>query len=861
MSRGRVNMVTADEQTEFFEIIFAPLKKISTPSEIKNAKKVAFEFVEGVTFGDINNDIIDQWDLSALSEEQADSWKWLRALKELYKSIVVNDKIKVHKFVWHKKPNEAGWGPKLVTEIMGDDLHKFLYVTKPMDEAKIELIKTVGSAFNLFQPPQRGFSHNVSVEQEKDFTNIIVLADNGQTLEKEFESIIKPLKTQSMDNLFQKIIELYLQPIIDHRPSLGFVAPVKYGKEWKYGHEWNDEKNPLQYLRDFEKTALFIVPLRWEKKGEQTHFMTLLHGDEWGGNFMAPTSNTGSIRPIDFEDAHIQRVDVELDDQGDIIDYLKPSQDQDSHKTAGGSLAYRVTSYWSGEAPPLHAYSAMSALGRLFAALIQKQTLKTNPQEADEWIEAATARFFNNLRNSLNRFISNPNGKKYLDSLNLDPEITRRGLMVRAVLAAYNWSEHWKNKTRYPDDHAECYEGKWKKSSLEEFQFQLRVQGEVEYMDWMFETRFHGYYLPMLREELDSKDWNEDEKRDIHNCIRYVNRQLHGAREEPPIYQELPMLTDLQIPRYDSFEITFEPSASNHGRLTNKINMINIHHIATSTSPEFQDFYLEDEKFMERLKKELDSNQWPEHFCIELEDWINGETPWDHVAIPEIANFQSRDEVWSKKLLEEIVELMNGTIRAQERGLSIPSRANEVTNLIEQYVRFLKAFPSRWSLVSKSEPSLIHSTILQTSEKLSEFVLDYFKQVRPNAQEVKILTKLLELASTEDPTNIEIVTTMNIAMRAVDAICYVNLSFAKQECVDEDSDFAKFLGHCIKKTISYCPKNPELGNAVMAGIVNRIFQSNHKTLREWFIKFRTGIKTILQPHENQTWYVMWFSMK
>ena len=65
-----------------------------------------------------------------------------------------------------------------------------------------------------------------------------------------------------------------------------------------------------------------------------------------------------------------------------------------------------------------------------------------------------------------------------------------------------------------------------------------------------------------------------------------------------------------------------------------KINMINIHHIATSTSPELQDFYLEDEKFMERLKKELDSNQWPEHFRIELEDWINGETPWDHVAIP-----------------------------------------------------------------------------------------------------------------------------------------------------------------------------------------------------------------------------------
>ena len=859
MSRGRVNMVTADEQTEFFEIIFAPLKKISTPSEIKNAKKVAFEFVEGVTFGDINNDILDQWGLSALSEEQADSWKWLIAMRQKYPEFNENEQIKIHKFVWHKKPNEVGWGPKLVIEVKGSD-HKFLYITKPMDEGTIKKITEAGTKFNLFQPPQQAIKHEVKIldEQAEDFTIFKVLADEGETLEKKFERITEPLNDKSMDVLFRQISLLYLQDTIYDKPALGFVAP--YEKEW-YGYEWTKEKNPqLKDLRDFEKTAPFLVPLRWEKE-EKNRYITLLHGDEWGGNFMAPPSDAGSIRPIDFEDAHIQRVEVDFDEQNNIQSYLATSQGQGSHLSAGGELAYRVTSGWLAEAPPLHAYSAMSALGRLFAALVQKQTLNTGYDEVDGWIEKATARFFFNLRNSLNRFISNPNGKKYLDSLNLDPEITRRGLMVRAVLAAYNWSEHWKNKTRYPDDHAECYEGKWKKSSLEEFQFQLRVQGEVEYMDWMFETRFHGYYLPMLREELDSKDWNEDEKRDIHNCIRYVNRQLHGAREEPPIYQELPMLTDLQIPRYDSFEITFEPSASNHGRLTNKINMINIHHIATSTSPEFQDFYLEDEKFMERLKKELDSNQWPEHFCIELEDWINGETPWDHVAIPEIANFQSRDEVWSKKLLEEIVELMNGTIRAQERGLSIPSRANEVTNLIEQYVRFLKAFPSRWSLVSKSEPSLIHSTILQTSEKLSEFVLDYFKQVRPNAQEVKILTKLLELASTEDPTNIEIVTTMNIAMRAVDAICYVNLSFAKQECVDEDSDFAKFLGHCIKKTISYCPKNPELGNAVMAGIVNRIFQSNHKTLREWFIKFRTGIKTILQPHENQTWYVMWFSMK
>ena len=317
-------MVTEDEQTEFFETIFAPLKNPSKAG-IKDAKEKAFWFVKGEHFGDIDNNILDLWDLSALNEEQANSWKWLIAIRTEYKKISVNEKIEIHKFVWHKKPNEAGWGPKLVTEVKGDDQDKFLYVTKPMDEAKIELIKTVGSAFNLFQPVQQKFEHDVSVKQEKDVTKIIVLADNGETLEKGFENLLKPSDLEGMDTLFRKIIELYLQWEIGPLPSLGFVAPIKYGKEWKYGYDWNDEKNqPLKTLRDFEKMGPFLVPLRWKEKGEQTHCITLLHGDEWGGNFMAPTSDTGSIRPIDFEDAHIQGVNVELDDQGDIVDYLKP---------------------------------------------------------------------------------------------------------------------------------------------------------------------------------------------------------------------------------------------------------------------------------------------------------------------------------------------------------------------------------------------------------------------------------------------------------------------------------------------------------------------------------------------------------
>lgn len=865
MSKGGVNMVTKDEQTEFFETIFAPLEKISTPPEIKNAKKRAFEFVEGVTFGDINNDIIGQWDLRALKKQQADSWKWLIAMRLKYPEFNENENIEIHKFVWHKKPDEVGWGPKLVIEVKGSD-RKFLYITKPMDDGTIKKITEVGTKFNLFQPPQQAIDHEVKRvdEQAEDFTIFMVVADQGETLEKEFERIIESFDIQSMDVLFQKIIELYLQDTIDDIPALGFVAPIKYGKEWKYGYEWTEEKNPqLKFLRDFEKTAPFLVPLRWENK-EQTRVITLLHGDEWGGNFMAPPSDAGSIRPIDFEDAHIQHVEVGVDEQNNLQSYLATSQGEGSHLSAGGELAYRVTSRWSGEAPPLHAYSAMSALGRLFAALVQKQTLKTDPQEIDIWIEEVTARFFNALRKSLKKFTTSSFGTKYLSTLNLEPEVTQRSLLVRAVLAAYDWSEHWTYKDRDQDDYDDYYQGKWKTASLEEFQFQLLVQGETEFIGWEFQTRFHMFYLPILEDELNSGLWNDVEKQDIRNCINYVDRQLLGAREKVPIYQELTMLKSLEVPIFNRIEIRFEPPVSKYDSLVNKINIINIHQIATTNSNQFQNPYLSDRDLMKRVKKELQSGLWNKHFVMEIEDWMHGEIPFDHVAIPQIHNFQSRDEVWIKHLFEKIIGIesigyMNETLIAQQLGKSLPSRAKEITDSIDGYVHFIKSFSSRSYLIVKSRPVLLDSTILQTTSKISGYVVEFFKNARINAQDIIILTKLLEIAANEDPTNIQIDDAILITTNAIKATNYLKLNFAKQGF----SNFAEYLGPCIKKLISYCSQNPEIGNEVMANTVNWINQEcKNKLLRDWFITFRSTISgRILGPHENQPWHKSWFSMK
>ena len=857
-------MVTEDEQTKFFNTIFSPLKNPSKAG-IKDAKEKAFGFVKGEHFGDIDNNILDLWDLSALNEEQANSWKWLRALKERYKGIVVNDDIKIHKFVWHKKSNEAGWGPKLVTEIMGTDQHQFLYVTKPMDEAKIELIKTVGSLFNLFQPVQQGFSHDVSVEQAKDFTIISVLADNGETLEKEFESILKPLNIKSMDSLFQKIIKLYLQPEIHELPSLGFVAPIKYGKEWKYGSDWNDEKDPqLKFLRDFEKTAPFIVPLRWEEKGEQTHCITLLHGDEWGGNFMAPPSDAGSIRPIDFEDAHIQRVEVELNDQKNIDSYLKPSQDQESHKTAGGSLAYRVTSR-PGEAPPLHAYSAMSALGRLFAALVQKQTLKTNPQEADEWIEEVTARFFNNLRNSVNTFISNQKIEKNLESLNLDPEITRRGLMVRAVLAAYNWSEHWKYKPRDDDGHDECYEGKWKKSSLEEFQFQLGIQGEWEVCsrDSKGRPATIGHdYAKILRSEIDTyNDWTEFEQTDISTAISLLEDFGNtGIRVPNKEYRELGYLDNLLPFEKDLSDVVFERrrESTKHERLENKIDFINAHFIlekeekrgTTEGTPAF-------DYFIKCIKAYPIDEHWKEIwlFWRDIYSWVGCELKPDADKVWTMqVNFDAHIIGNSNLQLESIIKTFEtGTLLERDQ------QSSERNLILTKHIAYLNSFRKRIVLSSGENSSiLLDSRIARFCSKLGELIFENLSEM--DYTDLNFLTNLIRLANDGDREFVE-------TSLAFDIPLFVLLTFAKLGFDDKTEEIEQFfdaLSQSVGKCFTVCAKNndEEDYNDLMEVMLHHISHPKQQLLRAWAIEFTDR----LNPHtqrilENVPWYKIWNSLR
>ena len=858
-------MVSEGEQIDFFNIIFAPLRKKVSAKDAKKAKSNASEFLEGECFGNMADDVLEQWNLDSLTDEETESWKWLIAMRLKCKVFKKKKEVfEIHKFVWHKKPIEAGWGPKLVIEVKGSD-HKFLYITKPMDEGTIKKITEVGTKFNLFQPPQQAIKHEVKIldEQAEDFTIFKVLADQGETLEKEFEGILEPLNVQSMDVLFQKIIELYLQHTIGDIPALGFVAPIKYGKEWKYGYEWTDEKNPqLKFLRDFEKTAPFLVPLRWENK-EQTRVITLLHGDEWGGNFMAPPSDAGSIRPIDFEDAHIQHVEVDVDEQNNLQSYLATSQGEGAHLSAGGELAYRVTSYWSGEAPPLHAYSAMSALGRLFAALVQKQTLKTDPQEIDAWIEEVTARFFDILRNSVKRFLSSTKGRKYLTSLGLDPGITQRGLMVRAVLAAYNWSEHWTYKTREHDDDEEWYYGKWKKSSFEEFQFQLGVQGEWE----VCSRDSHGRpmttghdYAKILRTEIEtSNDWTDVEKTDIDKAISLLEEFGNtGTRVAGKQYRELIYLDNLLPFEKSLKDVQYEQrnELTKHDRLENKIEFINTHFLLikeeTREPPKTTIEYLS-----KCIKEHPIDEHWKDIWLLwrDIYSVVGLELPLETDAVYTMqVNFDAQIHGQNINQFEKVLNTFQpGTLAQRDEQAS-------VRNLVFlKHISYLNSFRKRIQLSSLDETSiLLDSKISRFCRAISEAIFNNTSEMVYT--DLDFLTKLLLAAHEGDREFVETGFAFDIPLFVMTT--FAELGFGQKTV--EIERFFDALSHSVKKCFSICANQDDHddGNLVMEWMLGLISHPKQQLLRTWGIELLVQLNPQTQRKlETVGWYKFWTGLK
>ena len=324
-------------QSGFFKILFEPLalNKLNSPRDTvwirENAESIAMKFLIGEL------DLDEDWEFENddLSEVKASSFQWLKYARKFYSEIISNpnnqeNEFNLLKFVWHKKQQELeGWGPKLVLAAHNseEETTTIHYVTRKMDAENALNVADVGTMFNLFQPPQQEKPHKVNVRLTDHATIFTTQMESGRTLDEHFQKLNERFTENEndvmshIDQIFEQTINLYLQPTIEYKanesltelPSLGWVEPCEY--EWKFlkfqdGSVEFDFSGEILFkqLLNHEQQIPFLIPIRWASTSTSIDLqpISILHGDEWGGNFICPTSITGSLRPIDFEDAHVQ---------------------------------------------------------------------------------------------------------------------------------------------------------------------------------------------------------------------------------------------------------------------------------------------------------------------------------------------------------------------------------------------------------------------------------------------------------------------------------------------------------------------------------------------------------------------------
>lgn len=541
-----INLERDEIQDELLKILFEPLtlNNLNSPRDIVWIRESAELIAEKFLIGELDLDEDWEFEKDDLSEVKALSFQWLKYARKFYSDIVSNEQesgFNLLKFVWHKKQQELdGWGPKLVIAAHNreEETTTIHYVTRKMDREKASNVANVGTMFNLFQPPQQQKPHKVNVKLTEHATIFTTQMESGRTLHEHFQELYERFTENEnnaiiqIEQVFEHMINLYLQPTIEYQasdvltklPSLGLVKPCSY--QWKYLDF--QEGYLFKHLLDNEQQTPFLIPVRWvfNDKKDELEPISILHGDEWGGNFISPTSISGSLRPIDFEDAHVQFLNNDF-----IVsekDYCTKIESTNGHFTAGGRLAYRTQETPTNTELPLHRYCAFSALGRLLCSLIQRQSRAISSDNTQRWIEITVSKFFCVLEDCINKAINNTMFFDDDDSTSI--EEIHKGFMFRTLLSAWNWSEHWKSKPRA--EQSQDFIGKWRNDWLNYFQGQLLTEGLWQYMDKDHKGRPSSqpsFYSHILK-SLDDGKLSESEKEDILNAIRFVEQHWYEPR-------------------------------------------------------------------------------------------------------------------------------------------------------------------------------------------------------------------------------------------------------------------------------------------------------------------------------------------
>ena len=532
---------------------------------------------------------------------------------------------------------------------------------------------------------------------------------------------------------------------------------------------------------------------------------------------------------------------------------------QDGHKMAGGLLAYRCFSgLGDREPPPLHAYSSLSALGRLFCALIQKLTQDEDYENLknDNWIEDATVLFFQILRKTLNNCLTKSVCNDQIIQHNLDIDQVQRGLIIRAVLAAYDWSEHWNKKS------------KWEESSFSEFQFQLCVQGEWELFTLDEEERlmtWHHEYATLIQNEYFSTDWSNDEKKDIKKCAIYLRHRVsQGRRQLPSSYVHLPMLKRITL-EHDSETAEIHEPLDKNNRLLNKINFINAHSVSQDSEAEVECI----EKLKEYFRMYIDKINIEDHPISMMNDirTLLGEpsvTEMDYNGIFDHRHTIIRNSI-ADSMSKKVVQGNNPLMNRSKRG----NNTNHMLEIVDNAVKFLQSLRERSKARNPNQQSeVISSRIALLAEYLANLTRPYFEPSRITHSDIRLLTKFLAVLE-KDENGIERGAHLGV-------LFYVILSAGgipkgvkgyrpwierKDKYVE---DFLRSLSKCMKTCLRLSGERPDDSaiSEVMSIIVKTFSVKRNRILREWAVNFLDDLdEESIKSNSERDWYKKWIALK
>lgn len=316
-----------------------------------------------------------------------------------------NPEFSIKKVTW--KNVTSKWGPKIV---MSDD-QSYYYVFNQFAEFET-FQKNYNIAAKLGQTEQYESEY---LEHKNDF-NLRILKVLGtkdcMTLADYFKKEkMGEFKSESNTKLFERLAEMFFKSELDQSLT---VTPEELKKILPRLQQ-HENNNPClnQILHQNEE---WKIPRRRVKTGDKVYYV--VHGDEWGGNFLVTTPHADAVYVIDFEDA-----------------IFSDANNPETVVRVGGDLSSRIFSSSKDENQkflPI-GLSVFASIGRLLAAIVQYHA-RHGELEKDN-IKVVIQSYLDNFENALEK-----------RQLILQRDHWGEELEKLILLHAWDWALYWKQK-------------------------------------------------------------------------------------------------------------------------------------------------------------------------------------------------------------------------------------------------------------------------------------------------------------------------------------------------------------------------------------------------------------------------------